>query len=668
VPPQTKKTSEKKSISTEKRDKESAEMKVKPVYISSSAPKDEPKKAESKAKPAYSPSSAPKDEPKKAESKAKPAYSPSSALTSKKSSEKKKVPKHITPRKRWFQILNDFDQPDIAARLFNLMILGCILTAGVTGILGTVASLQNSYALEFTILEIICILGLTIDFLLRLWTSPEDPENGSEGIKRIRYLRSFSGVIDLLSFLPLVFLKIIPFGFGVFGLFQAFRMLVFLKLLRYTESFEIILTIIRNKREELIMTFILGLLLLFFSSVFLYYAEHDAQPEKFPNLFTSMYWAGITLATVGYGEIVPITPLGKMLASLVGFMGVILFVLPTSVIGSGFLEEIQRRNPRFNECPNCQRKVEETQILTDIKGFRKRKPAAGAGENAFIEAVPQTQGFYHKIQAKMYNLLENKFPTTIPPKIVAFFLLSLIGINALAIMIQTNPPIYAEFENELRVFEYFSIIVFSIEYLLRLWICTADPRYKGMIKGRIRYIFSPMGIIDLIPILPYYLALIFQIDVKFLQIFRVLVVFKVGHFSAALESINYVLKTRKNDLMNALFVGAIVWILCSTIMFYAEHEAQPETFTSIPASMWWGVITLTTVGYGDLYPITTLGRMISVLTAFLGVGLFALPAGILGAGFFDYMKQQRYPKICPHCGFYLSKAKIPISHNEKRGL
>ena len=161
-------------------------------------------------------------------------------------------------------------------------------------------------------------------------------------------------------------------------------------------------------------------------------------------------------------------------------------------------------------------------------------------------------------------------------------------------------------------------------------------------------------IFDLIAILPFYLPMIMLIDLRFvrvLRLFRLLRVFKLGRYSESLRTLANVLKRKKEELFITIFVVMILLIIASSLMYFIENEAQPEIFSSIPSAMWWGVATLTTVGYGDAYPVTPVGKLLGAVIALLGIGMFALPTGILGSGFVEEMQRKREKrKICPNCG------------------
>ncbi len=216
------------------------------------------------------------------------------------------------------------------------------------------------------------------------------------------------------------------------------------------------------------------------------------------------------------------------------------------------------------------------------------------------------------------------------------FIMSLILLNVAAVILETVESIHNSIPEVFYYFEIFSIVVFSIEYLGRLWTCTYFEKYQHPIWGRVRFFFSFAGLIDLLAILPFYLPLVFAMDgrvLRILRLFRILRIFKMGRYSTAFNLITRVISQRKEELLISLTIVLVVLVMASSMMYYIEHEVQPDNFSSIPATMWWGVATLTTVGYGDVYPITPLGKVLGAFISIMGVGIFALPAGIIAAGF-----------------------------------
>ncbi len=237
---------------------------------------------------------------------------------------------------------------------------------------------------------------------------------------------------------------------------------------------------------------------------------------------------------------------------------------------------------------------------------------------------------------RVYEVLEVGFSNDPISRRFDIFIMTLILLNVVAVMLETVQPIHDSFPKVFEYFEYFSVAVFSVEYVGRVWSCIELERYKHPFWGRIRFIFSFMAIIDLLAIMPFYLPLILAVDgrvLRVLRLFRIIRIFKMGRYSTAFQMIVKVVTKRREELLVTLTIVVVLLILSSSLMYYVENEAQPEKFKSIPQTMWWGAATLTTVGYGDVFPITPLGKLLGAFIAILGVGIFALPAGIIAAGF-----------------------------------
>lgn len=241
-------------------------------------------------------------------------------------------------------------------------------------------------------------------------------------------------------------------------------------------------------------------------------------------------------------------------------------------------------------------------------------------------------------------------------------LTALIALNTIAIILQSVKSLDRQYNDIFETFELFSTLFFSIEYALRIWATVENDSYKDPLTGRLRFALTPLAIIDLLAILPFYLTLL-TVDLRFMRIirlFRLFRLFKVVRYVSAINVIGSAFKKKKEQL-----IVSIVFILCllliiSCVMYYTENDAQPDNFSSIPQTMWWGVSTLTTVGYGDVYPITPLGKFLGGVIAILGIGLFALPTGILASGLtesFEEKKDDTDDPCCPNCGHDSNKNK-----------
>jgi voltage-gated potassium channel len=232
----------------------------------------------------------------------------------------------------------------------------------------------------------------------------------------------------------------------------------------------------------------------------------------------------------------------------------------------------------------------------------------------------------------------------------------LIVLNVIMVVLETVQDLEIRFGAYFAWFELVSVVVFTVEYLLRIWASTSDGAFQGSIVGRLRYATTPMALIDLIAILPFYLPMLFGVDlrvIRALRLFRLLRLFKLGRYSVAMQTLANVLRDRREELYVTIFVLLIMLVIASSLMYFVENEAQPEAFSSIPSAMWWGMVTLTTVGYGDAYPVTSAGKVLGAAIALMGIGMFALPAGILGSGFAEEIQRRKKGNLCPHCGKHI---------------
>lgn len=231
-------------------------------------------------------------------------------------------------------------------------------------------------------------------------------------------------------------------------------------------------------------------------------------------------------------------------------------------------------------------------------------------------------------------------------------LASLIILNVLALMLETMDALYANWKTYFFIFELFSVAIFLSEYLLRLWVADLTPKYQHPLRGRIRYLFSPLALVDLMAFLPS-LLLLSGLDLRSLRVLRLVRVVRLLHvprFNRATYAIWHAARSKSAEFIIAGTIMFILLILCSSLAYFAEHEAQPNAFSSIPASLWWGIMTMTTVGYGDVYPITTMGKIIASIFAALGIGFFALPSAILASALIEQARLKEKGKTCPHCG------------------
>ena len=247
------------------------------------------------------------------------------------------------------------------------------------------------------------------------------------------------------------------------------------------------------------------------------------------------------------------------------------------------------------------------------------------------------------LRQKTFELLDTG-SSSLTGKLVDWFLMTLIAINVFAVIMETIDSFQEQYVVALYWLELFSVFVFSIEYVLRFWSCVEAPEYQkdpGHSISRLKYTFTPMAIIDLVAIAPFYLAFLFNIDLRFLRVLRLLRIFKLTRYSEAMTTLLKVLRDELSSFAAAIFIMIVIMIIAASGIYLVEKDHQPEYYGSIPQSMWWSIVTLTTVGYGDAYPITITGKIFAAIIMVVGVGLVALPTGILASGFSDNLHRSR---------------------------
>lgn len=228
-------------------------------------------------------------------------------------------------------------------------------------------------------------------------------------------------------------------------------------------------------------------------------------------------------------------------------------------------------------------------------------------------------------------------------KAVDAALVTLITLNVVAVVLESVESLSIAHGPVFHAFDRFSVVVFSAEYLLRLWTCVEldDSRYRHPLWGRLRYMTSPMAVIDLMAVLPFYLGMFVEIDLRAMRVLRLLRLFKLTRYSSAMSVLVAVLRKEARAVWAMLFILSVIMIFSASLIYLFEHHAQPHRFADIPSAMWWSIVTLTTLGYGDVTPITPMGRLFAGLIAVIGVGMVALPAGILASGFTEELRVRR---------------------------
>lgn len=262
------------------------------------------------------------------------------------------------------------------------------------------------------------------------------------------------------------------------------------------------------------------------------------------------------------------------------------------------------------------------------------------------------------LQTSCYNILASYKDAQSHHKASQYFdavLVTVIVLNIATMMLSTVPDLSSKWGTELHIIEVVSVALFTLEYVLRIWSSSAAPSPASQTvlsssKGKVEYtswhkrwlyLKSPMAIIDLLAILPFYFSMFLTLDLRVLRVFRVLRILKLGRYSRSIQTLITVIKNESHALIAAVSVLMLFTIIAATCIYYIEHTAQPDVFSSIPASVWWALVTLTTVGYGDIVPITPGGKIFGGLITILGICFYALPAGILSSSFTSQMQMRR---------------------------
>ena len=274
---------------------------------------------------------------------------------------------------------------------------------------------------------------------------------------------------------------------------------------------------------------------------------------------------------------------------------------------------------------------------------------------------------YRKIKQYVFSVIQPAESGNVASRIFDLIIMVFIILSVSTVFITTfDPPEPIQIWQQ-RI-EIVSVAIFTVEYLLRIW--TADLLYpeSGFFGSRFKYMLSPLAMIDMMAILPFYLPMILPVDlisIRAVRLVRLLRMFKLNRYSEALASIARVFEHKAREIFASLFFVLILLVVASLLIYYAEHDAQPQQFQNAFSGLWWAVATLTTVGYGDIYPITPIGRVLGALIALLGIGMVAVPTSILSAGFLEGLEKENKEKepekkeepavesekkYCPYCG------------------
>ena len=435
------------------------------------------------------------------------------------------------------------------------------------------------------IIETILVVAFTLEYVLHVWIARD----------RWKYIKSFWGIIDLLSILPALLAFLPNAGMRVVRTLRVLRVLRMIKLMKLASD-QARLSAQRAAKQQSsfasdITIYAMALAtVLVISSTLAFYAEQDVDGTGFGSIPAAMWWAIVTITTTGYGDMVPATGAGKLVAACTMFAGLALFGILTSVIGRA--------------------------VMTTLFG----RP---------IESESETNGPASSTTAK-----SKPAPPPIPLLDVAVTGLAIVAV--ILMVLETLPELGDVYPTWFTYAEYFLVTIFTIDYARNLM---SAPNKR-------EYIFSLGGIIDLLSILPTYMSLLDFTGLKALRalrVLRVLRVLKLIKLAFAQRAVKVAGEGKTNTFGIDLQIYAIA-VLCAitvsgTLGYYAEKDVDGSAFTSIPAGMWWGVVTLTTTGYGDMVtqndaklvqPVTAMGRIIGGSTMLVGLALFGVLTSVIG--------------------------------------
>ena len=245
------------------------------------------------------------------------------------------------------------------------------------------------------------------------------------------------------------------------------------------------------------------------------------------------------------------------------------------------------------------------------------------------------------IRKRIYEVLAVAVPGDRFSRVVDIGILCLILLNVAALILETVPEYQRRHGDLFTTFENVSLAIFAVEYLLRLWSCVDGAEYRRPFRGRLRFASTPLVVIDLLAVLPALLGF----DTRFVRILRLL---KLARYIEPMRMLQRVVVRKRTELLVAVIIIGIAMVFTACLIFAVE-EGKPG-FESIPQAMWWSIITLTTVGYGDASPQTPLGQLLAGIVAVMGIAMFALPTSILGAAFVEEINKKQTRRVCPHCG------------------
>ena len=250
---------------------------------------------------------------------------------------------------------------------------------------------------------------------------------------------------------------------------------------------------------------------------------------------------------------------------------------------------------------------------------------------------------YRRVRRRVYHIIQRARHKAGIARVLDYGLMVLILLNSVVAVLESVESMEVLRDPFFQGFELVSVLIFTFEYVLRVWTAVerVDKRYQHPVWGRLRYMLTPLSLVDLFAIAPFYFGMWFEVDLRAMRVLRLLRILKLTRYSESMAIMGHVLRQESRSIGAVLSVFTVALVFVSSLMYLAEHPVQPTVFADVPSAMWWAVETMTTLGYGDMVPITLPGRLLGACTAIIGVGMIALPAGVLASGFNEQLRIAR---------------------------
>jgi voltage-gated potassium channel len=245
---------------------------------------------------------------------------------------------------------------------------------------------------------------------------------------------------------------------------------------------------------------------------------------------------------------------------------------------------------------------------------------------------------------RAYEVLEHGSVGDRAVRLTSGLIIVLILVNVLAVVLESVPRYEAALGELFAAIELLSLVVFTLEYALRIWAAPEHAAYRDLKpqSARLRYAMSTNGLIDLVSVLPFWVAFVAPSELRIIRLFRVVRFLKLARYSPALRSLLEALYVERRALFGCAVILAGATLISATFMHLAERDAQPDKFGTIPDAMWWSVVTLGTIGYGDVVPVTPLGKLVAAITILWGLVMIALPVGIIATAFSEQIHRRDF--------------------------